>query len=61
LIAAKELLTDTGSIFVQIGDENVHRRGSMSGGYVTNHITISQPSGWPFLYVEDSIGRGGAI
>ena len=25
LIVAKELLTDTGSIFVQIGDENVHR------------------------------------
>ena len=25
LIAAKELLTDSGSIFVQIGDENVHR------------------------------------
>ena len=25
LIAAKELLADTGSIFVQIGDENVHR------------------------------------
>jgi len=25
LIVAKELLTDSGSIFVQIGDENVHR------------------------------------
>ena len=25
LLAAKELLTDSGSIFVQIGDENVHR------------------------------------
>ncbi|MBV8709349.1 MAG: site-specific DNA-methyltransferase, partial [Acidobacteriaceae bacterium] len=25
LIVARELLTDTGSIFVQIGDENVHR------------------------------------
>jgi adenine-specific DNA-methyltransferase len=24
LIAAPELLTDSGSIFVQIGDENVH-------------------------------------
>ena len=25
LITAKDLLTDSGSIFVQIGDENVHR------------------------------------
>ena len=25
LIVAKELLTDSGSLFVQIGDENVHR------------------------------------
>ena len=31
LIAAKELLADTGSIFVQIGDENVHRVRSVAG------------------------------
>jgi hypothetical protein len=30
-------------------------------GYVTNRVTIGQPSGWPFLYVTDSFGRGGAI
>ena len=29
LIVAKELLTDSGSIFVQIGDENVHRMRSL--------------------------------
>ena len=30
LIAAKELLTDSGSVFVQISDENIHRvRGIM--------------------------------
>ena len=29
LTVARELLTETGSIFVQIGDENVHRMGAM--------------------------------
>ena len=29
LMVARQLLTDTGSIFVQIGDENVHRLGTM--------------------------------
>ena len=30
-IVAKELLADTGSIFVQISDENVHRVSAMLG------------------------------
>ncbi len=31
LVTAKTLLADTGSIFVQIGDENVHRVRALMG------------------------------
>ena len=31
LTVARDLLTESGSIFVQIGDENVHRRASTNG------------------------------
>ena len=31
LLLARELLSESGSVFVQIGDENIHRRGLVDG------------------------------
>ena len=41
LIVARELLTDSGSIFVQIGDENVHRVRCLMDEVFGNHNCIS--------------------
>src|ERR1035437_2619864 len=50
LIVAKELLTDTGSIFVQIGDENAHRVRSLmdevfGAGNFCSFITVKKTGG----------------
>lgn len=42
LIVARELLTDSGSIFVQIGDENVHRVRSVMDEVLGDENFISQ-------------------
>ena len=41
LIVARELLTDTGSIFVQIGDENVHRVRCLMDEVFGTHNCVS--------------------
>ena len=55
LIVAKDLLTDSGSIFVQIGDENVHRvkaiMDEVFGG--ENHVST--------ICYASSIGLGGRM
>ena len=42
LIAAKDLLTDSGSIFVQISDENVHRVRSIMDEVFGGENFVSQ-------------------
>ena len=55
LTVARDLLTDSGSIFVQIGDENVHRvRAVMDevfGETTSSFITIKKTSGSTELYI----------
>ena len=55
LTVARELLTESGSIFVQIGDENVHRvRAVMDEVFgESNFITI--------LAIRTTTGRGGSL
>ena len=49
LTAMRDLLTESGSIFVQIGDENIHRvRAVMdevfgSENYIAGHLHLRQP------------------
>ena len=42
LTVARDLLTDSGSIFVQIGDENVHRDSDANGRAFRNENFVSQ-------------------
>ena len=58
LTVARELLTDSGSIFVQIGDENVHRvRAVMDevfgDGNFVSQITIEKTSGSTEIYLSN--------
>ncbi len=58
LTVARDLLTDTGSIFVQIGDENVHRvRAVMDEVFGDENfvslITIEKTSGSTELYIPN--------
>jgi adenine-specific DNA-methyltransferase len=41
LTVARDLLTESGSIFVQIGDENVHRVVDGEPG-ARNHVTVAR-------------------
>ena len=52
LVAARELLTETGSIFVQIGDENVHLVRCLIDEIFGSENFVSQ------LYVQKTTGAG---
>jgi adenine-specific DNA-methyltransferase len=43
LTVARDLLADSGSIFVQIGDENVHRVRAVTGRGVWRRLFVTIP------------------